>query len=69
MWHCGILRVFLLLGMYKTLHPIGTLNHNSGLRVALDIALALEYLQTKGYVHKDVCAHNVLVTKDLVYKL
>eukprot|EP00041_Stephanoeca_diplocostata_P033247 m.1094171 g.1094171 ORF g.1094171 m.1094171 type:complete len:1217 (-) comp24301_c0_seq1:4-3654(-) len=59
----------LLTRMYKKLHPIGTLNHNSGLRVALDVASGLEYLQTKGYVHKDVCAHNVLVTKDLVYKL
>ncbi|KAI3434591.1 hypothetical protein D9Q98_002660 [Chlorella vulgaris] len=43
--------------------------YQRGRRVALDVALALNYLHTSSYTHFDVKSRNVLLSRDLTAKL
>lgn len=47
----------------------GRLGEDRSIRIALQVARALQYLHERGYVHRDIKPQNILVTADGVAKL
>jgi serine/threonine protein kinase len=47
----------------------GVIEEERAVHIILDVAKALDYIQSKGYIHRDVKPGNVMITKDNLVKL
>lgn len=47
----------------------GKINYKEALRIANQIALALEHAHKNGVVHRDIKSHNILITADKIVKV